>query len=127
LADDLRAAEVDLDPLWIAEGGGPPGAGVPVDGRRGRGARVLGRGRGGGVVQRGVAAARGAERAVDLELPEGVAVGRGPGGAVQAEVAAGAGDGEGLGAAGAGGGGVDRGPGRGVVRGLDLEGGGVGG
>ena len=91
---------------------------------------VLRRGGGGRLVQRGVRSCRSrrrwSDRAVDLELPERVAVLRRAGRAVHADVAAGAGDVQRLGAAGAGGGGVDRGPGRAVVRGLDLERGGVG-
>ena len=86
--------------------------------------RVLQRRRGGRLVQRGVggaAACRPPARAVDLELPQAVAVLGGPGGAVHPDVAAGAGDVQGLGAAGAGGGGVDRGPVRAVGGRLDLE------
>ena len=102
------------DPLRVAERARPAGAGVAVERGRGRGAGVLGRRRGGRLAERrvgGAAAAGAADRAVDLELPERVAVLRRPGGAVHPDVAAGAGDVQGLRAAGAGRGRVDRGPG----------------
>src|ERR1017187_2572270 len=65
--------------------------------------------------------------AVNLELPEGVAVPGRPLGAIHPDVAAAAADRDGLHASGADGGGVDGRPGRPVVGRLDLEGLGVGG
>src|SRR6266511_135454 len=70
-------------------------------------------------------AARGCQVAVDLELPQRVAVRRAPDGAVHPHVPAGAVDREGLRTAGAGRGRVDRRPRRGVGRHLDLEGRGI--
>jgi hypothetical protein len=54
LADALRRAEVDLQPLRVGERAGPPGAGVAVHRRRGRERRVLGGRRGRRLVQRQV-------------------------------------------------------------------------
>ncbi len=131
LADGLGRAQVDLEPLRVAERAGPAGAGVAVDRVGGRVGRALG-GRGGGrVVQRrvgGVAGGAGAAGGpVDLELAQAVAVLGAADGPVHPHVAAGAADVQGLGAAGAAGGRVDRGPVGVVGRGLDLERLGVGG
>src|SRR3984893_9809683 len=54
LADALGRAEVDFEPLRVGERRRPAGAGVAVGGVRRGGARVLGRGGGGGLVQRHV-------------------------------------------------------------------------
>ena len=109
-------AEVDLDPLRVAERARPAGAGVAVDRAPGRGVGVLGGRRAwpGGPAPRWRVPQPVPPPidAVDLELPQRVAVRRGAGGAVHPHVPAGAGDREGLRAAGAGGGAVDGGPGR---------------
>src|SRR6185437_12967507 len=91
-ADLLRRAEVHLEPLRVAERAGPAGPGVAVDRVRGRGTGVLHRRGGGRVVQGrvvGAGAAAGARGAVDLELPDAVAVLGAPGRAVHADVPSG--------------------------------------
>src|SRR5712691_4201773 len=130
-AGGLGAPEVNLQPLRVSERAGPPGTGVPVGGRRGRGTRILGGRRRRWLVQRGVGGAAGPAAACcggeGLQLPQGVAVRGGPRRPVHADVAAGAGQaGQRLGAAGARRGRVDGRPGRVVGGRLDLERGRVG-
>src|SRR6185436_11557207 len=69
LGDVRGGAEVDLDPLWIAERRRPAGAGVAVDRGGGRGAGVLGGGRGGRLALRdqGIGGGRGAGQPGDRD------------------------------------------------------------
>jgi hypothetical protein len=70
LAHALRRAEVDSQPLRVARGGGPAGAGITVDGGGGGGTGVLGGGGGRGPAQCGVVgAATGAGGAAVAVLP----------------------------------------------------------
>src|SRR6185503_12622165 len=74
LTNGLGRAEVDAEPLWIAGGAGPAGAGVAVDRRAGGRAGVLDGGGGGRASLGGVGGATGgwrpADRPVHLELPQ---------------------------------------------------------